>query len=244
MADTNRRYYWLKLSEGFFQQKEIKQLRRIAGGDTFTIIYLKMLLRSLEDGGRLYYEGIEDDFVSELALDLDEDVENVKMTVAFLTAKNILVQGGDDEYELLTAGEMTGSETESTRRSRKSRAKNAQPMLQCNADATKRIVDIEIEKEIEIEREIDKEKEKEIRGKTARRFVPPTVQDVEAYIREKGYGVDAVRFVDFYESKGWMVGKNRMKDWRAAVRTWASSGRSRSPDGESRGPLGVNDEYI
>ena len=243
MAD--KRYYWLKLSEGFFKQKEIKQLRRIAGGDTFTIIYLKMLLRSLEDGGRLYYEGIEDDFVSELALDLDEDVENVKMTVAFLTAKNILVQGGEDEYKLLTAGEMTGSEGGAARRMRNLRERQkALEASHGDGDVRERDIEIDIEKEIEIEREIDKEKEKEIRGKTARRFVPPTVQDVEAYIREKGYNVDARRFVDFYESKGWMVGKNRMKDWRAAVRTWASSGRSRSPDGESRGPLGVNDEYI
>ena len=120
-ADTNKRYYWLKLKEDFFTQKEIKQLRKMAGGDTFTIIYLKMLLRSLEDGGRLYYEGIEQDFVSELALDLDEEVENVKLTVAYLMSKKILVQGSEDEYELLTAGEMTGSECESARRMRRMR---------------------------------------------------------------------------------------------------------------------------
>ena len=154
-TDTNKRYYWLKLSEDFFKQKEIKQLRRMAGGDTFTIIYLKMLLRSLKDGGRLYYEGIEQDFVSELALDIDEDVENVKLTVAYLISKSILIQGStDDEYELLTADEMTGSETASTRRSRKSRASNKlisdAKLLQCNTNATKCNTDIEID--------IDKEK--------------------------------------------------------------------------------------
>ena len=162
----NKRYYWLKLPEDFFRQKEIKQLRKIAGGDTYTIIYQKMLLRSLMDGGRLYYEGIESDFASELALDIDEDVENVKMTIAFLTAKNILVQSDVDEYELLTADEMTGSETDSTRRSRKSRAiKNAEKIaaskaemlqsntkaLQCNTDATKCNTEIEIEREKEVE---------------------------------------------------------------------------------------------
>lgn len=52
------------------------------------------------------------------------------------------------------------------------------------------------------------------------RFKPPTVEDVRAYCSEKGYAVDAERFVDFYGSKGWMVGRNKMKDWRAAVRTW------------------------
>lgn len=52
------------------------------------------------------------------------------------------------------------------------------------------------------------------------RFTPPTVDDVAAYVREKGYHVNAERFVSFYQQKGWMVGKNRMKDWKAAVRNW------------------------
>lgn len=57
----------------------------------------------------------------------------------------------------------------------------------------------------------------------AKRFTPPTLDDVSAYIRERGSNVDAQRFLDFYTAKGWMVGKNRMKDWKAAVRTWEKS---------------------
>ena len=52
------------------------------------------------------------------------------------------------------------------------------------------------------------------------RFSPPSLDEVHAYISERGSAVDAQQFVDFYASKGWMVGKNRMKDWKAAVRTW------------------------
>ena len=55
-----------------------------------------------------------------------------------------------------------------------------------------------------------------------RRFTPPTLEEVQGYIQEQGYAVDAHRFIDFYSSKGWMVGKNKMKDWRAAIRGWAS----------------------
>lgn len=117
-----KRYYWLKLPVDFFRQKEIKKLRRIPGGDTYTIIYQKMLLLSLETGGRLYYEGVEEDFASELALDIDEDVEAVKITIQFLMANNILFQNNVVEFELLTAHEMTGSETDAARRKRKSRA--------------------------------------------------------------------------------------------------------------------------
>lgn len=53
------------------------------------------------------------------------------------------------------------------------------------------------------------------------RFTPPTVDEVKAYASEHGCKIDAERFVDFYASKGWMVGKTKMKDWKAAVRNWA-----------------------
>lgn len=56
--------------------------------------------------------------------------------------------------------------------------------------------------------------------KTASRFTPPTVEEVLSYCEERKNDVDAQRFVDYYSSKGWMIGKNKMKDWRAAVRTW------------------------
>jgi len=53
-----------------------------------------------------------------------------------------------------------------------------------------------------------------------KRFKNPSTSDVAAYCQERGNSVDAETFVNFYEAKGWMVGKNKMKDWRAAVRTW------------------------
>lgn len=71
------------------------------------------------------------------------------------------------------------------------------------------------------EKEKVKEKDKEKENNRVVRFTPPTLENVIGYCQENGYVVDAERFIDFYESKGWMVGKNRMKDWRAAVRNWA-----------------------
>ena len=67
------------------------------------------------------------------------------------------------------------------------------------------------------EKEIIKEREKE---KTARRFIPPTLEEVKARIIEMGYTFDAEAFIAFYQSNGWMVGKSKMKDWRAAMVTW------------------------
>ena len=51
-------------------------------------------------------------------------------------------------------------------------------------------------------------------------FIAPTVEDVRAYCQERHNNVDPVTFVNFYSSKGWMVGKNKMKDWKASIRTW------------------------
>lgn len=55
-------------------------------------------------------------------------------------------------------------------------------------------------------------------------FLPPSLEEVQAYCRERGNEVDSQRFIDFYASNGWKVGKNPMKDWKAAVRTWESNG--------------------
>lgn len=65
-------------------------------------------------------------------------------------------------------------------------------------------------------------------------FHPPSVDEVKAYCDEKGYSIDPSQFVNFYESKGWMVGKNKMKDWKAAVRTWQGNHRTASSDKKTR----------
>lgn len=88
----------------------------------------------------------------------------------------------------------------------------------------------EKEKEKEKEGEIEKEKEYECTPPTPSRFTPPTYEQVKLYCLERGNGVDARRFVDFYASKGWMVGKTKMKDWKAAVRTWEKDDK---PNGDT-----------
>lgn len=64
------------------------------------------------------------------------------------------------------------------------------------------------------------------RKRAASRFTPPTVDEVATYCRERGNSVDPQRFVDYYTANGWRVGKNPMKDWKAAVRTWEKNGYS------------------
>ena len=65
-----------------------------------------------------------------------------------------------------------------------------------------------------------KDESKDSSKRESTKFVPPTVDEVKAYCIERGNTIDPESFIDFYESKGWMVGRNKMKDWKAAIRTW------------------------
>lgn len=78
----------------------------------------------------------------------------------------------------------------------------------------------------------------EKKNKGGNRFVPPTVEEVSAYCQQRNNGIDPQQFVDFYESKGWMVGKNKMKSWEACVRTWE---KRRKDDMKTR-PEPIKDE--
>ena len=81
--------------------------------------------------------------------------------------------------------------------------------------------------------------------KNIRGFTPPSIDEVSAYCTERNNGIDPQHFVDFYEAKGWMVGKNKMKDWKAAVRTWEgrqSNGYSKQHTQQNAGRDSAGDE--
>jgi predicted phage replisome organizer len=156
-----KKYYWLKLNEGFFDDKIIKKLRRLAGGDTYVIIYLKMQLLSIKTEGKLFFEGVEGSFEEELALDIDEEVENVKVTVTYLEKLNLLESSIADEYILPSVLELIGSESESAERVRRYRENKDKKLLQCNDDVTEcneNVISCNTEKEKEIEIDIDNKK--------------------------------------------------------------------------------------
>ncbi len=146
----------------------MKKLRKIAGGDTYTIIYLKLQLLSLQNNGDLHFEGVEENLLEELALDIDESVENVQATMFFLEKCGLVTDLSTDKVSLPEVKENTGTETSSAERVRKHREKKkqlsigvneGQKVLQCNNEVTK--CNTEIEKEKETEKELKKEKKKE-----------------------------------------------------------------------------------
>lgn len=138
------------MKDDFFTSKRIKKLRKMAGGDTYTIIYLKMQLLSLKTDGVLTYTGLEDDFASELALDLDEETEDVKVVLMYLLSCGLIETSDNVNFFLPYVAENTGAETAAAGRMRNMRARNkVTPMLQAR--------DVEIEKEKDKELELEKE---------------------------------------------------------------------------------------
>lgn len=230
-----KKYYWLKLKADFFTSRAMKKLRRIAGGDTYTIIYLKLQLLSLKDEGLLFYEGVEPTFYEEMALALDEDAENVRATLIFLESMGLISQHNDHEYILTEVPYLIGGESESAERVRRHREKKA---LLCNGEVTKGNTEIEkeIDIEIDIEKELETDKEKR-KSEKAKRFTPPTLDEVIAYCNERNNNIDANHFIDYYTSNGWLVGKNKMKDWKAAIRTWERNGYSQSRQSKPSKPI-------
>lgn len=156
----NKKYYWLKLKEDFFTQKEIKRLRRLAGGDTYTIIYLKLLLLSLKNEGKIYFDDVGDNFADELSLEIDEETDNIKMTLSYLQQKGLLELISQDEMFLNEVKTMIGSESESAERVRNYRRKLKQETLQCNETpllSNNHVTNSNTEIEKEIDKELDKE---------------------------------------------------------------------------------------
>lgn len=157
-----KKYVWLKLKEDFFQQKAIKKLRKMtSGGAVYTLIYLKMQLLSLKNEGKLYFEGVEDNFIDEIALEIDESAEDIQMTVMYLQ-KNGLLEIGDlpDEYILPEVLGSIGSETAAAERKRQQRLREKEKKLIGCDNVTPLSLGV-TKSHTEEEKEEDKEEDKE-----------------------------------------------------------------------------------
>ena len=128
---SQKRFIWIKLSDDFlFKDLKIKKLRKLAGGDTFTIIYLKLMLISKNNNGVIEYEGIEKTIEEEIALKIDEDADNVLVTINYLKNVGLLELRNDLSVFLPQVETLIGSESESAERTRRYRERLKQKNLE------------------------------------------------------------------------------------------------------------------
>ncbi len=142
---TEKRFYWLKLKENFFDEFYIKTMRILDNGGEMVIIYMKIMLSALNSKGKIKYRNILPSCYEEIAITINEDAEKVHKTLDFLVKTGKAVINDDGDIFLTELCEMQGSECSSAERVRKSRENKA---LQCNENVTSDI-DIDIEKDIE-----------------------------------------------------------------------------------------------
>lgn len=182
MAKTKTKvYFWLKFDKKFFDNLFIKRLKNVSGGYAMTVIYIRLMLESLETDCTIYYEGYFDNLIQELALKLDVSEDDINMTIAYFTKCGLIQIDTDGNAKFPQAEALLEQETnwaQYRRRSRKvgqcpTKLDNVQPMSnQCPT-------------EIEIEKEIDKETEEDIELKQELKL------DIKTKVEEENRGLSA-----------------------------------------------------
>ena len=136
---AGKRYYWLKLQVGFFQELIIKQLRTLPEGDSIVLLYLKLLLKAINTEGIIYYQHILPTLDEEIALDTGEKSALVKLTISALCQYHAAVFLDDQSLQLLYLEDMVGSESASAARVRNHRA-NQKLLMESFDEVTREVV--------------------------------------------------------------------------------------------------------
>ena len=227
---TGKRYYWLRLYDDFFTSKRIKKLRRMAGGDTYTIIYLKMQLTAMKNDGILKWTGLEDNIADELSLDLDESPDDIKVTLAFLLSCGLAETSDNVSYYFPYSVCNVGSEGSSAKRMRdfrqRQKALNSPETSQCDAGVTPSLQTSDGEKEID--KEIDKETEKDSAGAPAKQqtrhkygtYQNVLLSDADYEKLKSEFPTDYNERIERVSEYVAMNGK-KYKDFLAVIRNWA-----------------------
>ena len=201
-ANDNKRYYWLKLKKDFFQQHQIKVLKALPNGRLYALIYLELLAESTSHEGELRYSQLMPYDVVTLASVIDEDKDNLEKAIETLIKLELVEIIDDGTIFMREIQRLIGSETGQTIRKREAKIEGGKVYPQITLENR------------------DKSKENRKKEIYKERFKKPTVEEIAEYCKERHNGINPNYFYDFYESKGWKVGKNSMKDWKACIRTW------------------------
>ena len=206
------KFYWLKLKRDFFKRHDIQIIESMPNGKDYVLFYLKLLVESIDHEGELRFSETIPYNAEMLATITNTNIDIVRTAMKVFTEFGMIDVLEDKTIYMAEVQKLIGSAADNDAANRKRRQREREKMqalLTCDTSVTKchKSKSKEIEKDIEID-------------KKSRRFTPPSHAEVTEYCTENGYHVDADAFIDFYQMKDWMVGKNKMKDWKAAVRNW------------------------
>ena len=222
---------WIKLATSIFDNNKIKYIRTLPDGNNIVLFWIMLLVKAGQCNANGYVLVTENIAYSEellaeefkfsvtlvkAALKLFEQLQMISFDNSVICIENWAKYQNVEGLEKI-------KENNRIRQARYRAKKklmlqsNVTDNVNNNTDVTSNVTQsnaVEEEEEKEIEIDIDKDK------KPPKRFTAPSLEDVKEYCSERKNNVDAERFIDYYTANGWKVGKNPMKDWKAAVRSW------------------------
>ena len=227
MSD-NKKYYYLRLKDNFFDSDELKILESMKDGYLYSNILLKLYLRSLKNDGKLVVNERIPYSADMLASVTGHQVGTIKQALSIFKDLGLIDVLDNGAIYMLDIQNFIGKGSSEADRKREYRQRietdrtNVQTNLRQISDKSTPEIEIELEKDIEIEKEIHSSAKSTTTKR--KRFEKPTLSQITQYCLERNNNVNAEQFYDYYESNGWKVGKNSMKDWKACVRTWERNG--------------------
>lgn len=227
MSD-NKKYYYLRLKDNFFDSDELKILESMKDGYLYSNILLKLYLRSLKNDGKLVVNDRIPYNAEMLASVTGHQVGTIKQALSMFKELGLIEILENGAIYMLDIQNFIGKGSTEADRQRLYDRRISDERKQKKLTQSRNLEEILKKSTPEIEIELEKEIEKEIDSSAStttkrKRFEKPTLSEIKEYCIERNNNVDAQHFYDYYESNGWKVGKNSMKDWKAAVRTWERS---------------------
>lgn len=220
MSD-NKKYYYLRLKDNFFDSDELKILESMKDGYLYSNILLKLYLRSLKNDGKLVVNDRIPYNAEMLASVTGHQIGTVKQALSIFKELGLIDVLENGAIYMLDIQNFIGRGSSEADRKREYRQRIETDRTNVRQISDKTPPEIELEIEKEIEKEIDSSAKSTTTKR--KRFEKPSISDIQQYCIERNNNVNAEQFFDYYESNGWKVGKNSMKDWKAAVRTWERS---------------------
>lgn len=206
------RFYWLKLHRDFFKRHDIKVVEAMPNGKDYILFYLKLLLESVDHEGSLRFSDSIPYSAEMLAAVTNTNVDVVRGAIKTFSELGMVTILPDSTIYMEEVNRMIGSaaDNEAANRKRKQRererlAQIQTPLIGCDTSVTK----------------CHESKSKRESKSKNNIFTPPTLEEVQAYCKERGNTVDAKAFFDYYETGHWKDSKNQpVRNWKQKVITW------------------------
>lgn len=244
MADVK----WIKIVTDIFDDEKILLVESMPENDSLIVIWFKLLcLAGKQNNGGVFLINDKIPYTDEmlatifrrplntvrLALSVFEQYGMIEIINGAITIPNW------EKHQNIDAMEKIKEQTRKRVAAHREKQKLLADVNGCNVTVTLPVTQCNATDKIrEDKRRLEGDNNDS--GQKRKRFAPPTLDEVKAYCNERKNGVDAERFIDYYTANGWLVGKNKMKDWKAAVRTWERRDERMNTDGQATGDSGHN----